>query len=117
MGRGICVCTVRSFFRLESRFWLRWGCSLDWRIGNDWINGLYYVTNIRYYNIQNYLYRLISDTQFLLSNSEGSVAAELLPSTSVKMVNTCVAILPMMCLFPFLSKYFRKGLTVGTVKG
>lgn len=84
---------------------------------NDWINGLYYVTNIRYYNIQNYLYRLISDTQFLLSNSEGSGAAELLPSTSVKMAIACVAILPMMCLFPFLSKYFRKGLTVGAVKG
>lgn len=83
---------------------------------NDWMNGLYYVTNSRLYNIQNYLYRLITDTQFLLSNSETSNIG-LLPSTSVKMAIACVAVLPILVIFPWISKYFQRGIAIGAVKG
>lgn len=84
---------------------------------NDWTNGLYYVTNTKLYNIQNYLYRLIADTQFLLSNSEGGGAAQTLPATGVKMAIASIAFLPIFCCFPFISKYFQRGITLGAVKG
>ncbi|MBD5395482.1 MAG: carbohydrate ABC transporter permease [Lachnospiraceae bacterium] len=85
---------------------------------NDWTNGLYYVTDTKLYNIQNYLYRLISDTQFLLSNSESSgTAASLLPATGVKMAIACIAFVPIICMFPFVSRYFKQGIMVGAVKG
>lgn len=85
---------------------------------NDWTNGLYYVSDTRYYNIQNYLQRLINDTQYLLANStEASGAETMLPSTSAKMAIACIAVLPMLCVFPFLAKYFKCGITMGAVKG
>lgn len=85
---------------------------------NDWTNGLYYVTDTKLYNIQNYLYRLISDTQFLLSNSESSgLDTSTLPATGVKMAIACIAFLPIICMFPFVSRYFKQGIAVGAVKG
>lgn len=85
---------------------------------NDWTNALYYISDTRYYNIQNYLQRLINDTQYLLSSSiESSGAATMLPSTSAKMAIACIAVLPMLCVFPFLAKYFKSGIMLGAVKG
>lgn len=85
---------------------------------NDWTNALYYISDTRYYNIQNYLQRLINDTQYLLSSSiESSSAATMLPSTSAKMAIACIAVLPMLCVFPFLARYFKSGIMLGAVKG
>lgn len=84
---------------------------------NDWTNGLYYVTDTKLYNIQNYLYRLIADTQFLLSNSEGSMDTSTLPATGVKMAIATIAFLPVLCCFPFVAKYFKRGIAMGAVKG
>ncbi len=36
---------------------------------NDWLNGLYYRTDTRYFSIQNILNRMIADVQFLASAS------------------------------------------------
>ena len=40
-----------------------------------------------------------------------------LPAESMKMAMTVVAIGPIILLYPFLQKYFVKGMTVGSVKG
>jgi putative aldouronate transport system permease protein len=40
-----------------------------------------------------------------------------LPSESTRMGMCLLAIGPIMILFPFLQKYFVKGLTVGSIKG
>ena len=36
---------------------------------------------------------------------------------SIKYAVTTVSTLPILCLYPFLQKYFVKGLTIGAVKG
>jgi len=38
-------------------------------------------------------------------------------SYSVKMATLVVTILPIVCLYPFLQRYFVKGVLVGSVKG
>ena len=87
---------------------------------NDWFNGLTYVTNPDLFSIQNILNRIISDIQFLSSNSSlnssaSSTAVEL-PSTSVRMAIAFVGILPILIAYPFFQKYFIKGITIGAVK-
>ena len=38
-------------------------------------------------------------------------------TTSLKMAMTVVTVIPIMCVYPFLQKYFTKGLLIGSVKG
>jgi putative aldouronate transport system permease protein len=89
---------------------------------NNWTNGLYYITKrTDLYTIQNLLNRMISDLRFLTSNSalSASMAEEIarVPTTGVQMAIAFVAILPILILFPFLQRYYSKGITLGAVKG
>lgn len=87
---------------------------------NDWINGLYYITNPKLFGIQNLLVRIMDNIQFLKSgsatNAVGSVAIQL-PSNAVRMALAAIGILPILIIFPFVQKYFIKGVVVGAVKG
>ena len=87
---------------------------------NDWVNGLYYVTDPDLYTIQMILNTMINNIRFL-STSAGSmgvdVAAMNLPSVGIRMGIAVVAVIPILCIYPFLQKYFVKGIVVGGVKG
>ena len=84
---------------------------------NDWTNGLYYITKrTELFN------QMVSDLQFLSQNAgnvSSDVALELskVPSTGVQMAIAFVAILPIILIFPFLQKYYAKGIALGAVKG
>ncbi len=89
---------------------------------NDWTNGLYYISRkTELYTIQNLLNRMVSDLQYLATDANAaSTASEVftrIPSTGVQMAIAFVAILPIMILFPFLQKYYTKGIALGAVKG
>lgn len=87
---------------------------------NDWTNSLYYIQNKKQlWGIQSLLYKMITDIQYLTQNANvgANVDTSALPSTSVRMAIAFVGILPILCVFPFLQKYFVKGIAVGAVKG
>lgn len=86
---------------------------------NDWINGLYYITDAKYYGIQNLLIRIMNNVQFLKSgnaNVLGGVSVSL-PGTSVRMALAVIGLLPVVLVYPFVQKHFIKGVVVGAVKG
>ena len=86
---------------------------------NDWTNALYYVNNKSLWGIQSLLNEMISNIQYLSSNTNVSSNVDMsrLPSTSVRMAIAFIGVLPVLCIFPFLQKYFAKGIAVGAVKG
>ncbi|MCI8895761.1 MAG: carbohydrate ABC transporter permease [Lachnospiraceae bacterium] len=87
---------------------------------NDWTNGLYYLTNKKFYTIQVLLNAMLQDLQVLLSSSfsgASNVDVSSMPSTSIKMAIAVVGAIPVLCIYPFFQKYFVKGITVGAVKG
>ncbi len=87
---------------------------------NDWINGLYYITNPKMYGIQNLLIRIMDNIQFLKSGSASNLlgtASVDLPGTAVRMAMAVIGILPIVIIYPFVQKYFIKGVVVGAVKG
>jgi putative aldouronate transport system permease protein len=87
---------------------------------NDWVNGLYYLTNPRLYGIQNLLIRIMENIQYLrsgMANVALGAARVEMPSTSVRMAMAVIGILPIAITYPFAQKYFIKGVIVGAIKG
>lgn len=88
---------------------------------NDWNNGyIYLVKRTDLYTIQNLLNRLMQNIQALSASSNISNAQQGLaqiPSTSVRMAMAVLGILPVIIVYPFVQKYFVKGITLGGIKG
>ncbi|CRZ33584.1 putative aldouronate transport system permease protein [Herbinix hemicellulosilytica] len=86
---------------------------------NDWLNGLYYITKSELFGIQNLLIKIMNNVQFLKSGSSNylGVGNMNLPGTSVRMAMAVIGILPIVIIYPFVQKYFIKGVIVGAVKG
>lgn len=87
---------------------------------NSWMNGLYYITNPKYYNLQNVLNRILLDIRFLTTGFYSDIASDVLaklPTVSIRMAIAVVGVLPIMVIYPFFQKYFVKGITIGAVKG
>lgn len=86
---------------------------------NDWINGLYYITDSKLYSVQQILNRMLQDARFLTTNTSGveNLASGYVPNNGLKMAIAAVGAIPIMVLLPSFQKYYVKGLTLGSVKG
>ncbi len=85
---------------------------------NDWMNGLYYVTDQPLFTIQMILNNMINNIEFLSRNASlfgGAVVR--VPQVGIRMGIAVIAVLPVMIIYPFLQKYFVKGIVIGGVKG
>lgn len=86
---------------------------------NDYFGGLMYMTNRTDLEpIQTYLYRLVAQVQS--SQMSGSIASNISvsdkTSTSIKLAAMVITTVPICCVYPFLQKYFVKGMMIGAVK-
>ncbi len=87
---------------------------------NDWLNGLYYLTDENLFSIQNVLNKMVSDVQFLKTNQTtvtSAVDVSKLPSVGIRMAIAVIGVIPILVVYPFFQKYFVKGIVVGGVKG
>lgn len=87
---------------------------------NDWANGLYYVTDNKLYSIQQLLNNMLKNIEYLSSNSLAasmSSGAVKIPTTTVRMAIAVVGILPILVIYPYVQKFFVKGISLGAVKG
>lgn len=86
---------------------------------NDWQNGLYYIsTKTSLYTIQNLLNRMMLEIQYLASATAAEVTdTGSMPTVSVRMAIAVIGILPITIIYPFIQKYFVKGIAIGAVKG
>ena len=85
---------------------------------NDWYNAMLYINSSNKYPLQYMLYNMLQQQQALarIASQLGIVVADL-PSNSLKMAMAVVATGPIILVYPFVQKYFVKGVTVGSVKG
>lgn len=86
---------------------------------NDWNNGLLYLTNSKLFSMQNLLNKIMTDIQFLATSTfAGQIqTGAQLPTESIRMAIASIAVIPILCAYPFFQKYFVKGITLGAVKG
>lgn len=85
---------------------------------NDWYLPLIFISDRNLYNIQYFLYQIMSSLEFLKSAAgNGSNAIKNIPSETARMAIAVMAIGPIIFAYPFFQRYFIKGLTIGAVKG
>lgn len=81
---------------------------------NDWFNGLIYL-NTSQFPVMLFLRNIVNGTS-MIGDAAGS-ADKATIAISIKSAVIIISTLPIIILYPFLQKYFVKGLTVGSVKG
>ena len=82
---------------------------------NDWFNALMFIDNPHNHPLQLMLRRIVSNSQnldYLNTNVNIPVSA-----TGVQLSTVVITIGPIIFLYPFLQRYFIKGMTIGAVKG
>ncbi|MBT1160789.1 carbohydrate ABC transporter permease [Bifidobacterium sp. SO1] len=90
---------------------------------NSFMDTVLYVTDDKLQTLQYVLYRYLSQAQAManiMAQSGGdasSMAATGVTAQSVKLTVTMVTVLPIFIVYPFMQKYFVKGITIGAVKG
>lgn len=86
---------------------------------NEWYNSMLFLeSNVKYRPIQLFLYNVVNGAKYLRDSAAASnVPRQDIPLETMKMATAVIAIGPIMFLYPFVQKYFIKGITVGSVKG
>jgi len=86
---------------------------------NDWYNGLLYLTKPSLFSLQNVLNRIILNVQYLSTTptNNGQAGLATMPTQTVRMAIAVIAIVPILFIYPFVQKYFVKGISLGAVKG
>ena len=82
---------------------------------NSWFPALLYISDRTLYPLQMVLREVLIQSD--ISNMAGSTGDVEVIGDGLKYATMVVATLPIMCLYPFLQKYFVKGVMIGAVKG
>lgn len=88
---------------------------------NEWYSALIFITDRSLYTLQLLLRQILSTTTLAVTARGGrkqvTTSAGLTPSESLKMAAVMVSTVPILVIYPFLQRYFVKGLIIGSVKG
>ena len=88
---------------------------------NDFFGGLIYMTKTQNYPLMTYIQSMTVNLAEIVQNSSGLTSSQLqsLAEVSNKNLNAAkvfVAVVPLLVIYPFMQKYFVKGIVVGAVK-
>ena len=85
---------------------------------NDWYDAMLFIDDARLYPLQYYLNDILNKSQGMAAAAaRAGIPVAQVPSEPIKLAMTVVATGPILLLYPFLQKYFVKGVTIGAVKG
>jgi putative aldouronate transport system permease protein len=90
---------------------------------NDWYSAMLFVSRENMHPLQYFLYNQVNNIEaykrLLESGAAGSGMASAInmPTQTLKMALTVVVTGPIVLLYPFVQKYYVRGITIGGVKG
>ena len=85
---------------------------------NSWFSAMIYLRDADKYPLQLVLRQIVLQNQILdLQGIEGAHDADKMTGESIKYAVVMVATIPILCVYPFVQKYFVKGVMVGSIKG
>ena len=84
---------------------------------NSWFDGMLYMNSPESYPLATYLRSVIISFDFTKVNSEDAYLLARISTRTSKCAQIIVSMVPIMMVYPFLQKYFVKGIVMGSVKG
>ena len=88
---------------------------------NDFFTGVIFIDKQQLLPIQTVLYKIVAEntaiTMLMNVNLPDKIAQRKITSESIKLATMMVTTVPIICVYPFLQKYFVKGVLIGSVKG
>ena len=86
---------------------------------NGWFNASIFLRDRNMYPLQLFLREVLinSSTDSMMTGSAGAEADRVGIAETIKYATIVVSTLPILCVYPFLQKYFVKGVMVGALKG
>lgn len=89
---------------------------------NSWFDAYLFMTDSKKFPLQLILRNILIESQLNMSDMKGSQIEEILSKNrptvrSVQNAAVVVSTLPIVCVYPFIQKYFVKGIMMGSVKG
>jgi putative aldouronate transport system permease protein len=84
---------------------------------NSWFDGLIYMNSPANYPLQSYLQTIVIGNDPSMVPTNELLDASKISDRTFKAAQVFLAAFPVLVLYPFLQKYFMKGLVMGSVKG
>ena len=84
---------------------------------NSWFEGLLLMNNPANYPLQSYLQTVVVNRDMSLMSTSDILTLSMVSDRTSKAAQTFVAALPVLVIYPFLQKFFTKGIVLGGVKG
>ncbi len=86
---------------------------------NSWFNAMLYLQDRNKFPLQLVLREILiqNDTSSMVTAMDVSAEDSSFLSETVKYAVIIVSVVPILCIYPFIQKYFTKGVMVGAVKG
>ncbi|WP_199619536.1 carbohydrate ABC transporter permease [Paenibacillus alkalitolerans] len=98
------IATISLFYALA--FW------------NEWFRAMLFISNENLHPLQYLVMKVVRNLDFANQISDQvTIPGYIIPSNTTRLATAVVTIGPIIFLYPFLQKYFVKGLMVGSVKG
>jgi multiple sugar transport system permease protein/putative aldouronate transport system permease protein len=86
---------------------------------NEWFRAMLFIDRERLYPLQYLIMRIIRNIQFVdqVATEAGIDTSTFMPDYSARMATAVLTIGPIVLIYPFVQRYFVKGLLVGSIKG
>ena len=84
---------------------------------NDYFSGVIFIADRELQPIQTYLYRVIAQSSQTRSVVGQVAAAQNVSTQSLRFATMVITTAPIICIYPFLQRYFVKGIMIGAIKG
>jgi putative aldouronate transport system permease protein len=84
---------------------------------NAYFGGIMYLTDTKLQPIQVVLRSMIQTPNVSSELQVNTAVLDMLPPETIKMATVVVTTLPIIAVYPFLQRYFIRGLLIGAIKG
>ncbi|WP_434062146.1 carbohydrate ABC transporter permease [Clostridium caldaquaticum] len=84
---------------------------------NSWFDGLLFMNNPNHYPLQSYLQTVIINRDMSVMSASTLKELAAISDRTAKAAQVFIGAVPILLVYPFLQRYFTKGLVLGSVKG
>ncbi|WP_010166171.1 carbohydrate ABC transporter permease [Candidatus Epulonipiscium viviparus] len=83
---------------------------------NDYFSGVIYINDADLQPVQTFLYRIVAESGSNQMVASATNVVKTTTSLAIKLSTMVITTFPIICVYPFLQKYFVKGMLIGAVK-